>query len=81
MGKQIQLLLLDAVLHLTAGTADLLMEGLSGVVVGRQRSDHEAGIGTAGQDSSALANTRRWRDQLSRVEQRKSMKCRTGCRC
>ena len=49
MGRQIQLLLLDAVLHLTAGTADLLMEGLSGVVVGRQRSDHEAGTGTSGQ--------------------------------
>ena len=49
MGKQIQLLLLDAVLHLTAGTADLLMEGLSGVVPGRQRSDHEAGTGTSGQ--------------------------------
>ena len=50
MGKQIQLLLLDAVFHLTAGTADLLIEGLSGVVPGRQQSDHEAGIGPAGQD-------------------------------
>ena len=50
MGRQIQLLLLDAVLHLTAGTADLLMEGLSGVVPGRQRGGHGAGIGTAGQD-------------------------------
>ena len=49
MGRQIQLLLLNAVFHLTAGTADLRIGGLSGVVPGRQRSDHEAGIGPAGQ--------------------------------
>ena len=49
MGRQIQLLLLDAVFHLTAGTADLLIGGLSGVVPGRQRGGHEAGIGTSGQ--------------------------------
>ena len=47
IGKQIQLLLLDAVFHLTAGTVSLLIEGLSGVVVGRQGGDHEAEIGSS----------------------------------
>ena len=34
IGKQVELLLLDAVFHLTAGTVSLLIEGLSGVVLG-----------------------------------------------
>ena len=38
------------VFHLTAGTVSLLIEGLRGVVVGRQGGDHEAGIGATGQD-------------------------------
>ena len=50
IGKQVQLLLLDAVSHPTAGTVGLLIEGLSGVVVDRQGGDHEAGVGATGQD-------------------------------
>ena len=45
-----QLLFLDAVSHLAAGTVDLLIEGLSGMEVGRQGGDEEAGVGAAGQD-------------------------------
>ena len=50
IGEQVELLLLDAVFHLTAGTVDLLIEGLSRVVFSRQGGDDEAGVGAAGQD-------------------------------
>ena len=48
--EQVELLFLDAVFHLPAGTVDLLIEGLSGIVTRRQGGDDEAGVGAAGQD-------------------------------
>jgi len=50
IGEQVELLFLDAVFHLPAGTVDLLIEGLSGIVASRQGGDDEAGVGAAGQD-------------------------------
>ena len=44
MGKQIQLLLLDEVFHLTPGTVELLVEGLSLDLLGSQRGDDESEI-------------------------------------
>ena len=50
IGEQVELLFLDAVFHLSAGTVDLLIEGLSGIVLGRQGGNDEARVGAAGQD-------------------------------
>jgi len=50
ISKQVELLFLDAVFHLSASTVDLLIEGLSGIVASRQGGDDEAGVGAAGQD-------------------------------
>ena len=50
IGEQVELLLLDAVFHLPAGTVDLLVEGLSRVGFSRQGGNDETGVGAAGQD-------------------------------
>src|SRR5262249_60719258 len=60
VGEQIELALLDAVLHLATGAIDLLVE-MAGLVLGaRQRSDEKARVGAAAgpfglRDNSPLA--------------------------
>src|SRR5687767_710206 len=49
IGEQIELLLLDAVLDLTAGAVDVLVKCAGVDRAGRQRGDDEARVGAFGQ--------------------------------
>src|SRR5271155_4926356 len=66
VGEQVALAFLDPVLHLAAGAVDLLIEKAGARLGLVQRGDDEARIGLA-VCPSALATTRRRRDQLSSV--------------
>ena len=63
IGEQVELLFLDSVFHLAAGTVDLLIEGLSGVGAADREVTTKRGLGPRDR-TSALATTRRLRDQL-----------------
>lgn len=81
VGEEVELALLDAVLHVAAGAVDALVEGAGADLGGGQRGDDEAGVAPASPRPgihSALATTRRLRLQLSKVRQRKSAKRRAG---
>src|ERR1700730_12835701 len=47
VGKQVELALFDAVLHVTAGAVELLVEMPALMLIARQRGDDEAGVGLA----------------------------------
>src|SRR5947208_324984 len=85
VGIKVERALLDAVFHLAAGAVEPLVEVAGLVLLAGQRGDDKARVGLARgpfrpllPQGQALATTRRWRLQLSRVVQVKSLKRRAA---
>ena len=77
VGEQIELTFFDAILHVAAGAVDLLIEQLRGGVLALSEVTTKRGLAVPAVHS-ALAMTRRWRLQLSRVDHWNSLNRRAG---